>query len=460
MDADWILSTCVYILLAVAFILIVTRFKTKMIPGYRPSDKELGNFAEIGKAGSFMKFLQTGHKQFGPVFQFWWGKNRAVSLASVELFKAVRDLPDRPPQSFESFIRLIGPKSIQITNGPEWAFRNQKYHKPLLNIHAVYQNIVPKLNELIAQEVLPYFETHASPDQPIALDEVCFNYPTQSVSHILFGSSVSRDEVMEIVKSYGIVLDNLTFKKSGSQTEEEEELFEVQLERMKSVIYKAMKSADKGAPNDTMLKYYEAEDEEVKIDDMITFMVGGFHTSNFLIQWSLYLAAKYPKEQEKLLNELEHFGPNFEGKLETMPFMRNFIDEAIRWSDLAIFTVRHSEANDIPIPGGLVIPKKTMIYQSIAVLGKDESLWDNPEEFMPDRFNQAESRSLKFSPFGFAGGRGCPGRAMAYAEVKLFLAEVVRRYKVSLPHSDYTVGKNYSLISRPEPPLELIFTRR
>jgi hypothetical protein len=76
------------------------------------------------------------------VFEFWWGKQRTVSLCDIDMFKAVKHLPDRPPQSFENFIPLIGKQSIQLTNGEEYLRRREKLHKPVLNIHAIHQNLI------------------------------------------------------------------------------------------------------------------------------------------------------------------------------------------------------------------------------------------------------------------------------------------------------------------------------
>jgi hypothetical protein len=63
------------VILGIVLILLFTRTHRKVIPGYAPSDKDLGNFSEVGQAGSLHEFLCKNHKPFGPVFEFWWANS-------------------------------------------------------------------------------------------------------------------------------------------------------------------------------------------------------------------------------------------------------------------------------------------------------------------------------------------------------------------------------------------------
>jgi cytochrome P450 len=143
-----------------------------------------------------------------------------------------------------------------------------------------------------------------------------------------------------------------------------------------------------------------------------------------------------------------------------LPVLRNFIDEALRWAGIAIFAAREDNTNDIVLPGGYVIPKGSVILLPMDQILHDEALWDRPEDFSPDRFNNPESRGFKFNAFGFAGGRTCPGKSMALTEAKLFIAETIKRFAFSLPRADYSIKKNYVFVIRPVDPIELIVTRR
>jgi cytochrome P450 len=79
---------------------------------------------------------------------------------------------------------------------------------------------------------------------------------------------------------------------------------------------------------------------------------------------------------------------------------------------------------------------------------------------MPDRFNDPESRSQKFNPFGSAGGRTCPGKSMALAEAKIFIGEVFRRFSFALPSPNYSAEKSFVFVTHPKLPFELLVSRR
>jgi cytochrome P450 len=67
-------------------------------------------------------------------------------------------------------------------------------------------------------------------------------------------------------------------------------------------------------------------------------------------------------------------------------------------------------SDDITVPAGMAI------LTPMAVVLLDQNIWDDASVFNPNRFNQpAAKRPLYFSPFGFGGGRICPGRSTTYA---------------------------------------------
>jgi cytochrome P450 len=101
-----------------------------------------------------------------------------------------------------------------------------------------------------------------------------------------------------------------------------------------------------------------------------------------------------------------------------------------------------------------------MIFLALANILIDGKLWYRPSEFIPDRFNDPEARGFKFCGFGFAGGRSCPGRVMAYTEIKIFLAEVIKRYAFFLPSADYDVRKEFGFVSEPNPSPQVLVRRR
>ena len=69
-------------------------------------------------------------------------------------------------------------------------------------------------------------------------------------------------------------------------------------------------------------------------------------------------------------------------------------------------------------------------------IGRDPSLWDEPEEFKPDRFLNSsvdfKGNDFELIPFG-AGRRGCPGSLFAMATNEIVLANLVHKFDWTLP---------------------------
>ena len=63
----------------------------------------------------------------------------------------------------------------------------------------------------------------------------------------------------------------------------------------------------------------------------------------------------------------------------------------------------------------------------------DKTLWKDPEVYRPERFKDDQlDYPLGFSPFGFAGGRVCPGKSISQLEVCTAIATLFRNFDVKL----------------------------
>uniref|UniRef100_M1BZ90 Cytochrome P450 monooxygenase CYP83E9 n=1 Tax=Solanum tuberosum TaxID=4113 RepID=M1BZ90_SOLTU len=72
------------------------------------------------------------------------------------------------------------------------------------------------------------------------------------------------------------------------------------------------------------------------------------------------------------------------------------------------------------------------------MIGRDPEIWENPEEFIPERFLNSDidyfkGQNFELIPFG-AGRRGCPGIALGVATINLILSNLLYAFDWELPH--------------------------
>jgi cytochrome P450 len=85
---------------------------------------------------------------------------------------------------------------------------------------------------------------------------------------------------------------------------------------------------------------------------------------------------------------------------------------------------------------GYMVPQGAQVMVNLWAIGRDKSIWPEPDKFMPERFlgKTMDSRGADFEliPFG-AGRRICPGLPLAIKVVHLVLATLLNEFEWRLP---------------------------
>ena len=163
----------------------------------------------------------------------------------------------------------------------------------------------------------------------------------------------------------------------------------------------------------------------------------GVHTSNGLLCLTVYHLAKNQEVQKKLQEVLDqHITGNMIqdiSELRGIKYLRACINETSRITPLVNIATRIDREKDIKYDDGFVIPKGTPVILPLAQVLKDNELWEDSDTFNPDRFRQNGIQyPYQFSPFGFAGGRVCPGKYFAQIEVQYAVATIFKNFNVTV----------------------------
>lgn len=169
------------------------------------------------------------------------------------------------------------------------------------------------------------------------------------------------------------------------------------------------------------------------IDEIKILFIAGHETSANALTFTLKLLALHPEVQQKIVDEItaiESETSNTIEKLQKMTYTNAVINESMRLYPPAWITDRENVADDTLLDYN--IRKGTLIGISFYELHRNPKYWENPNDFIPERFlGEQKKQSMQyFYPFG-AGPRMCIGMGFALYEMSLALAYLIKKYRIS-----------------------------
>ncbi|KAB7614830.1 cytochrome P450 [Amylibacter sp. SFDW26] len=213
------------------------------------------------------------------------------------------------------------------------------------------------------------------------------------------------------------------------------------LKRMQALANEAIqRRKDEGGKDipDLLDLLLEGEDAETKRkmntaelrDNLLTFIVAGHETTALTLAWALYLCAFDEEVQDKLRAEAQSV---LDGRIATaedcdaLPYTEQVIKETLRLYPPAALVSRTAQEHD-ELCKRPIQPKDTVMLP-IYALHRHQSLWNNPDQFDPERFaDNYKPERYAYLPFG-DGPRICIGAQFAMIEAKIILATLISRYK-------------------------------
>ena len=443
--------------------------KDKQIPGMEPSSKVMGNLEDLSQAGSLHQFLVQLHGKYGKITSFWFGPQHVVSISSPEMFKEQQSVFDRPPILFKFFEPLIGPNSLQYTNkedgkGKRKAYDRSMSHKAITlylgEFNAVVNEIIDKLCEDLERGVTEH-----------ALCTHMATFALKADLMTLFGYVSDDSKITEFQNNYNIYWTAMEASLGGRCPEpgsKEEEDVQRALRGAKDFVKGVVEIREKLGIREDNERFIDilirhSADEATLLDDAVTYVVGGFHTTANYLVWGIYFLAGNSAVQDKLHVEiLEHCGKHEPISMSTISkcvYLKQVSDETLRCSVLAPFAARYLD-EDILL-GGYPIPGGTPIVHALGVSLQNPEYFPEPSKFDPDRFspeNIKKRPNTAFQPFG-VGKRICPANRFANMEAAVCIAAMVRRFEIGLVE-EQKIEPVHGLVTHPSTEIMITLKHR
>lgn len=272
------------------------------------------------------------------------------------------------------------------------------------------------------------------------------------VGKTLFNTNVEKTDAAEVGKAMTTIVSMFNFMLFPF-SEYLEKLPLPPIRRLKNarqtlddVIYKIINERrasgeDKGDLLSMLLMAQDEEtggamtDKQVR-DECLTLFLAGHETTANAMTWTFYLLSKNPQIEQKFHAELDEV---LNGKSLTpdiypqLKYTEQILAESMRlfppaWTLGRLVTEKH-EFN------GFQIPEKSLVLASQFVTHHDARFWENAEEFIPERWEKTSIKEAgnRFIYFPFSKGvRSCIGESFAWMEGVLLLANLGRKWKLSL----------------------------
>ncbi|GJN23243.1 hypothetical protein PR202_gb10875 [Eleusine coracana subsp. coracana] len=177
----------------------------------------------------------------------------------------------------------------------------------------------------------------------------------------------------------------------------------------------------------------QKSEPEVYTDTTIMALCGnlfgaGTETTSTTTEWAMSLLLNHPEKLKKAQAEIDKLvGTSRLLTADDVPnltYLRCIIDETMRLYPAAPLLLPHESATDCKV-GGYDVPAGTMLLVNVYAIHRDPAVWDAPNDFVPERFEDGNAEGKLLMPFGM-GRRKCPGETLALRTVGLVLGTLIQ----------------------------------
>ncbi|QHO57402.1 phenylacetaldehyde oxime monooxygenase CYP71AN24 [Arachis hypogaea] len=495
----FIISTFIIIILLLLFFhkLKIRRTKLKL-PPCPPKLPFIGNYHQLGTLPH--RTFQSLSKTYGPLILLYLGHLRVLVVSSVELAKEVMQTNDvvfaNRPHHTATRVLLYGCKDIAFESyGEAWRQKRKICVLELLSAKKVQllqyikeEEVTILINKLRESCMNINNSSYSNSTNYVNLSEIIITTTNNIVSRCIFGRKYhdlegnnNKDnknknknknnfrfgeivrKVMSHLLDLGVgdlfpMLGWVDVLISG-RVKRYRDTFEV-LDAFFDHVIEEHKMASKEDDHnnkmkdfvDTLLQHQKAimVDFELGDDDVkaliLDMFLGGSDTTSSTLEWAFTELMRSPIKMKKAQEEVRRVIGNKskleENDINQMNYLKCVIKETLRLHPAAPLLTPRETTCKTKLQG-YDIPQKTMVYVNVWAIQRDPQIWQEPDEFIPERFEDNEvnfnGKCFEFLPFG-SGRRKCPGMTFGLTSVEYVLANLLCWFDWKLPNQSGVPG--------------------
>ena len=390
-----------------------------------------------------LPFHLRNFNRLGDIFRLKLGFGNSVifsrnpKVAQHLLQKNQKNYHKSPIQT-KDVAKYVG-HGLLTTNGEHWQ-KQRKLIQPAFHKKQL-EKLMDSINAAIQAEV-KRIET----DQDFDIFPVFNDLAFQTVVKSLFSSAVGEKEINRLqfiteaaqkmlVSELRQPFKNWWFRLSG-KIQKHLDLTAEARQILKKIVEERKRSSVREDDLLDMLLDARYEDgsamsEDQLLDEILILFTAGHETTSNALTFTCELLARHPEIQQKLYEDILQAKTNSENLMEFLQqstYANLVLYESMRLYPPAYFIDRISLAED-EVEGIKIEPNESLLL-SIYEIHRHKDHWQQPEAFIPERFEDGKQRkNIAYYPFG-AGPRKCIGNNFAMYEMILAISEVMLKFKI------------------------------
>jgi cytochrome P450 family 135 len=372
-------------------------------------------------------FLEACRRELGDAFsvRFLGFESPMVMLSDPETIRDLYKERDHalPPGRTFALQPIMGPRSVLLLEGGEHLARRRLMLPPFHGQRMrAYESIV---RDVVAAEVERWPE-----EEPFALHPRMQRVTLEVILRAVFGVTdpARRERLAEHLgrllmdtASPGLQFGVLLSRRLGGpdplqRLEEQRRTIDAMLD--------LEISERRSDPRDDILSMLLAarfedgapmSDAEIR-DQLITLLLAGHETTATGLAWTFDLLLRHPRALARLVDEIDTGSGD--------AYTRAVVAESLRLRPVVPLAGRRL-ASELTV-GAHVLPPGTDVTPAIWLTHTRANTYPEPYAFRPERFLEGAPSTYAWIPFG-GGVRRCLGAAFAEMEMRVALAEILRR---------------------------------
>jgi cytochrome P450 len=370
-----------------------------------------------------ISFLESCRRRFGDAFSvtFLGFQSPMVMLSDPEAIRALYTVPGHtlPPGRTVALQPIMGSRSLLLLEGREHLARRKLMLPP-------FHGARMRAYEATVREVVAREADSWPAGEPFALHPRMQAVTLEVILRAVFGvdDAAQRErlgarlgELLAGTSSAGLQFGVLLSRRFGGP----DPLARLQALRQEiDALLGAEIAARRAEPGEDILsllteaRFEDGEpmdDGEIR-DQLMTLLLAGHETTATGLAWTFDLLLRHPHVLERL------------GSGEDEAYLRAVVSESLRLRPVVPLAGRRL-SEELRVDG-LVLPVGTDVTPAIWLTHTRADRYPEPYAFRPERFLDDPPATYAWIPFG-GGVRRCLGAAFAEMEMRVALAEIVKR---------------------------------